>query len=344
MSARLRVVQWTTGKAGTAAVRAIARHRMLDLVGCYAYSPDKVGRDVGELCGLAPLGVLATSDVDALLALAPDCVAYMPYRPDINHVVRILESGINIVTTMYMLAGRGYGDDARDRIRDAAQRGGASLYASGIYPGQAPMMALAASAMCARIDRVTVLESLDMSGYANEAMFRSMGIGLAVDDPDAPLFVESACGSFRDQIAVMAHAFAVELDDTRFHAEFACADEDLDFGYMTIDRGCVAGFKGTVAGVVGERSVIECQFVWKMGECMTPSWPVEHGYVIEIHGDPSVRVRLEPIAEHFDGALTTAMPAVNAIPAVCAAPPGVVNAMELPFVRGAHLVNVGADV
>jgi hypothetical protein len=335
VSATLDVVQWTTGKTGSAAVRAMVGHPVLRLVGCYAYSADKVGRDVGELCGMDPLGLEATDDVDALLALHPDCVTYMPYRPDFEHVVRILESGVNVVTTMYMFAGTGYGEDVSARIEDAAQRGAASLYASGIYPGHAPMVGLAASAMCARIDRITVLESLDMSGYANEKMFRAMGIDLEVDDPQAPKMVEAACGSFRDQIAVMAHALAIDLDEIGFQAHFAAANATTDLGYMTVQAGRIAGFKGVVSGLVDGHSVIECQFVWKLGDDMTPNWPVEDGYVVEIHGEPSVRCRLEPIGAHFDGAVTTAMPVVNAIPAVCAAPPGIVNRGELPLVRGA---------
>jgi hypothetical protein len=201
------------------------------------------------------------------------------------------------------------------------------------------MVGLAASAMCTRIDHLSVLESLDMSGYANEKMFRAMGIDLEPDDPDAYVFAERSCGSFRDQISVLAHALAVDLDETRFHAEFATADDDLDFGYMTIRKGHIAGIKGTISGVVDGRSRIECRSVWKMGRGrMTPDWPIEDGYIVEIEGDPSVRCRLEPIGAHFDGAVTTAMPVVNAIPAVCAAPPGIVNHMELPLVRGAYAV------
>src|SRR5689334_13238135 len=77
MVGALRVVQWTTGKTGSAAVRGIVGHPMLDLVGCYAYSPEKVGQDIGVLAGLNPIGVAATDDIDALLALRPDCVSYM---------------------------------------------------------------------------------------------------------------------------------------------------------------------------------------------------------------------------------------------------------------------------
>jgi hypothetical protein len=332
----LRVVQWTTGKTGSAAVRGIVNHPRLELVGCYAYSPDKVGKDVGTLAGLAPVGVLATDDVDALLALRLDCVAYMAYRPNFDHLARILEAGVNVVTTMYMLAGDGYGADVHARLESAAKQGQSSLYATGVYPGHAPMVALAASAMCNRIDRLSVLESLDMSGYANEQMFRAMSIDLPVDDPQAPAMIEANCGSFKEQIRVLAGALGVTLDEIRFTAEFGAANTTKDFGFMTIRAGHIAGFKGVVSGMSQGRSVIECRFVWKVGDDMTPNWLVEDGYVLEIEGDPSVRVRLSAMGEHFDGATTTAMPAVNAIPSVVAAPPGIVNHAELPFITG-HL-------
>jgi hypothetical protein len=338
MSRHLRVVQWTTGKTGSAAVRGLVGHPVIEIVGCYAYSPEKVGQDVGELCGIDPIGVVATDDVKALLALEPDCVVYTAYRPNFDHLVRILESGANVVTTMYMLAGAGYGDEQARALRDAALRGGSSLYCSGIYPGHAPTVALAASAMCRRIERLSVLESLDIQEYANEQMFRAQGFDLEPDDPDAAQRCEASCGSFKEQIRVLARALGVAIDGVGFQAEFATANQDTDFGFMTLGKGRIAGFRGTVSGMQDGRSVIECRFVWKLGEDMTPNWPVTNGYVIEIEGDPGVRCKLEPLGDHFPGATTTAMPVVNAIPAVCAAPPGIVNHMDLPFVRGAHQV------
>ena len=333
---RLRVVQWTTGNVGRRSVRAVVAHPDLELVGCYAWSPDKVGRDVGELCGIDPIGITATDDVDALLALRPDCVSYMAYRPDFDHLERILASGANVVTTMYMLSGHGYGEEPTARLAAAAERGGSSLYASGIYPGHAPMVALATSAMCTRIERISILESLDITGYANEKMFRAQGFDRELDDPEVPQLVEGSCGSFKDQIAVMARALGVELEGIAFRAELAAANAETDFGFMTVGKGRIAGFQGVISGIVDGRSMIECRFVWKLGSDMTPDWPVTNGYVIEIEGEPAVRCRIEPLEGHLDGAVTTAMPAVNAIPAVCAAPPGIVNRMELPFVRGAH--------
>jgi hypothetical protein len=201
-----------------------------------------------------------------------------------------------------------------------------------------PMVALAATAVCSRIERITMLESVDLRGYANEPMYRAMGIDRDPADPEAGTLIEEACGSFRDQIAVMAHALAVELDEIRFAAEFAVADDELDVGFMTIGAGRIAAIRGTISGWAGGRSRLECRSVWKMGGATTPNWPLEHGYVIDVEGTPSFRCRIEP-GEGWTGALSTAMPIVNAIPAVCAAPPGIVNLGELPFVLGAHTIH-----
>jgi hypothetical protein len=334
MTDRLRVVQWTTGKTGSAAVRGILDHPRLELVGCYAWSADKVGRDVGELCGTEATGIAATDDIDALLELEPDCVVYTPFRPDVDQLERILRAGIDVVTTMYMLAGDGYGEDTTRRIGEGLKRGRSSLYAGGIYPGHAPTVALAASAMCRRIDRLSVLESLDIQEYANAQMFRAMGFDREPDDPTVAAAVEGSCGSFKDQVRMLASALGAEVDRVEFRAEVATADEDTDFGFMTLRQGRVAGLRGVVAAIHHGRPVVECRFVWKLGDRMTPHWPVTRGYVIEIEGDPSVRCTLEPLEGHFAGATTTAMPIVNAIPAVCAAPPGIVNHGELPLVRG----------
>jgi hypothetical protein len=105
-----RVVQWTTGNVGKSSVQAIAANPNYELVGCYAYSPDKVGRDVGELCGTAPLGVAATNDADALLALKPDCVVYNPMWIDVDELARILSAGVNVVATASFITGHNLGD------------------------------------------------------------------------------------------------------------------------------------------------------------------------------------------------------------------------------------------
>src|ERR1700722_19315570 len=109
-----RVVQWTTGNVGKSSVRALATNPNYEIVGCYAWSQDKVGRDIGELCGIEPLGVTATNDIDALFALKPDCVVYNPMWIDVDELVRILSAGVNVVSTAAFITGQSQGP-GRDR-------------------------------------------------------------------------------------------------------------------------------------------------------------------------------------------------------------------------------------
>src|SRR3990170_8046173 len=159
----IRVVQWTTGNVGQRSVRAIIGRPDLELVGCYAWSADKVGRDVGELCGIDPIDVVATDDVEALLALRPDCVVYNPMWPSIDELVRILEAGVNVVSTAAFINGRRLGPD-RKRLVEACERGGSALFGTGINPGFAELLAIVVAGICDRIDKVTVSEAAHTAG------------------------------------------------------------------------------------------------------------------------------------------------------------------------------------
>ena len=173
-NASYRVVQWTTGNVGKSSVSAIAKNPTLELVGCYAWSDDKVGRDVGELVGIEPLGVAATNDIDALLALKPDAVVYNPMWIDVDELVRILEAGVNVVASASFITGANLGD-GRDRLADACQRGGSTLFGSGVSPGFAEMLAIVAGTACDRIDNCLSAavqwdekRRLDYAGWSDE--------------------------------------------------------------------------------------------------------------------------------------------------------------------------------
>lgn len=336
----IRVVQWTTGVVGKAAVRGIVRNPALQLVGCYTQTKEKVGKDVGALCAIERIGISATDNIQTLLALKPDCVVYMPQFPNVEHMVRILEAGCNIVSTAYFINGTAFASGDRARIEAAALEGGVSIYGSGINPGFANVLALVATAGCARIDRISVLESVDSTPYASPGTWTAVGFGRPVTDPEVPGITERMMPSFREAVGMMADALRFKLDATRYSVEFAAATEDVDLGYMRIGKGCISGLRGCWSGVVGTTAVIELKFAWKLGYKLTPDWPIEDGYLIEIYGEPNIRCRYEPIGSHvFESGLITAMPTINAIPAVCAARPGIVTAADLPIVTGAGLVS-----
>lgn len=337
----VRVVQWTTGNVGKQSVQAIVRRPDLELVGCYAWSADKVGRDVGELCGVDPVGVAATNDVDELLALKPDCVVYTPMWRDVGEMVRILESGVNIVSTAAFITGHSLGAD-RERIADACERGGATMFGSGISPGFVELLAIVAAGACDRVDKVTVLEEADTTAYDSPDTEIAAGFGRPIDDPDLQTMTAKGTAVFGEAVRMIGDALGVEFDDVRCEADYAETTSDLDLGSWTIAAGCVAGLHASWQGRVRDRTVVELSVRWRKGQTLDPDWQVGMGHVIEIAGRPTIRTTLSFLPppdfeattmEEFMvlGHIMTAVPAINAIPAVVAAAPGIVTYNDLPL-------------
>ncbi|HEY1737109.1 MAG TPA: dihydrodipicolinate reductase, partial [Acidimicrobiia bacterium] len=327
------VVQWTTGNVGRRSVRAIVTRPDLELVGCYAWSADKVGRDVGELCGIEPVGVAATDDIDALLALRPDCVVYNPMWQDVDELVRILEAGVNVVSTAAFINGKNLGA-GRDRIADACARGGSTMFGTGVSPGFVELLGIVIAGVCDRVDKVTISEAADTTLYDSPATELLAGFARPIDDPALPAMTAEGTAIFGEAVAMVADALGVELDEIVCEAEYAQTTEDLDLGSWTIKAGCVAGLAASWQGRVGDRTVIDLNVRWKKGPTLEPNWAIEDGWVIQIDGRPTVRTKVDFLpppdfeATTFAdfmvlGLIMTAMPAINAIPRVVAAPPGI---------------------
>jgi len=337
----IRVVQWTTGNVGQRSVRAIQTQPDLELVGCYAWSPDKSGRDVGELVGIGPIGVTASHDLDAVLALQPDCVVYNPMWPSTDELVRILEAGVNVVSTAAFINGRGNPAD-RERILAACDRGGASIFGTGISPGFVELVAIAVAGICDRIDKVTIAEGSDTTLYDSPATELPCGFGRPLDDPELPDMAAQGTAVFGEAVALVADALGVELDEIVCVAEYAATTEDVVMESWTIAAGCVAGVAASWQGRIGGRTVIDVNVRWRKGQTLDRDWPIEEGHVIQVDGMPTVRTRLEYLppadfqattfAEFMVlGMIMTAMPAINAIPLVVAAPAGIVTYNDLPL-------------
>jgi 2,4-diaminopentanoate dehydrogenase len=337
-----RVIQWTTGNVGKSSVQAIAANPNYELVGCYAWSQDKVGRDVGELVGIQPLGVAATNDVDALLGLKPDCVVYNPMWINIEELDDILSAGVNVVSTASFITGRNL-DGGRDRILEACRRGGSTMFGSGISPGYAELLAIVSSMVCDRIDKVTVNEAADTTFYDSPETELPVGFGRPIDDSNLQAMTEAGTGVFGEAVRLVADAVGVELDEVRCDAEYAQTTADLDLGSWLIPAGCVAGVYASWKGLVGGKTVVELTVRWRKGQTLEPDWKIDQdGWVIRIDGRPTVTTKVgflpppdfqaETIAEFMTlGHIMTAMPVINAIPAVVAASPGIVTYNDLPL-------------
>jgi 4-hydroxy-tetrahydrodipicolinate reductase len=344
----LRVIQWTTGNVGQRALAAIVRHPDLELVGVFAHGADKVGCDAAELGGLdEPTGVVATADVDGLLALAPDACSYNPRWPDLDLLGRMLDAAINVCSTAGFITGGSLDGVALARLESAAQAGRATIFGTGINPGFVNLFALVSAQICDRVEQIRVLESADASAYASKDTQESVGFAQPLDAPGLLERTRRGSEVFAEAVALMADALGVELDEIAFDADYARATADNELGFMVIPEATVAGIDGRWRGRAHGRDLIVLRFQWIMGRHVDAPFTIRHGYFIEIDGEPTVRSQFQilPPRDWAEpgymglGMIMTAMPSVNAIPAVVAAPPGIATYDTLPLVTARGLVS-----
>lgn len=328
---------------GRQSLRALLERPDLTLVGVHATTPDKVGRDAAELCDWdEPTGVTATASLDDLLATGADVCLYMPLWPDADELCALLTAGINVCTSAAWMDGSQWEASERDRIEEAAHRGGASIYGSGAHPGLSTGVALALSGGAVRVDEIRILESVDASAYASGPTMEAMGFGRDPETPGLADHLAHESRVFAESAAVIADALGVEISRHSFEATFSPATADADLGFIQIPEGSVAGILGLHRAWAGERCVVTTGFNWTMGPHVTPPKPIQHGHVIQLFGLPNLRTVVHtlppkdcPPEQWADlGMMLTAMPVLNAAAAVVAAPPGIVTLADLYPVTG----------
>lgn len=339
----VRVVQWTSGNVAREGLKAIIERPGLELVGLYAYSKDKVGKDVGDLARLGrTVGVTATDDIDALIALTPDVVVYTPLYPDVDHLVRLLSAGINVVSTAGFITGRAYGAESRAALEKAALAGNASLFGSGINPGFADYLATVATGPCREVNHLRVTESFNIGLWAGDANQDELGWGRPAGDPGHADDIRAATAVFGDAVEAMAHQLGLAIDDIRCEVEFAHATADADVPGRTVPKGSVAGVDVRWIGAEAGTDVVEAHVRWTVAADIEPAWDVAMAYLIEVRGTPQINLRAEVLPANLEsltmedisamGSMITALPVVNAIQAVVGARPGIVTYADLPTV------------
>jgi len=345
------VIQWATGTVGIHAVPAIAAHPDLELVGLWVHSEGKVGRDAGEICGIGPLGVVATQDAESLLSAGADCVCYTAnsdFRPGevVDDLVRLLEAGINVVNTSFvpLLYPKAAGPGIESRLSAACIRGGASLYTSGIDPGFGNAgLAISALALCKEVRTVRMMEIVNYATWNNPfTMFQLMGFGKADASESLLLSAGSTAMAWGPVIELVAAALDVEIDGITESHEVILADADFEIAAGTIAAGTISGMRFEISGLVGDEPRVVVEHVTRLRDGDAPGWPQGGGYRILIDGDPCLKLDLElssHVGDHnYAGCLATAMHVINAIPAVCEADPGVLTFLDLPVYSARHLL------
>ncbi len=349
-----RVVVWGTGFVGRMVIAEIVGHPLFELVGVGVSNPAKVGRDVGDVCGLpAPVGVSATDDVEALIALHPDAVVH--YGPTAAHaddnialITRFLRAGIDVCSTsmtpwvwpaMHLNP-----PNWIQPITDACEAGRSSCFTTGIDPGFAnDLFPMTLMGLCAEIRTVRASELLDYTNYEGDYEVE-MGLGRPpehrplLENPDILVFAWGAT------VPMIAHAAGIELDEITTTWDKWVTPVERRTAKGVIEPGNVAAVRFTINGVYRGATRIQLEHVNRIGLDAAPDWPSGERndvYRVDIEGTPSI---FQETAFRFTdgsgrdaaaaGCLATGLRALNAVPAVNGLPPGWVTPLDLPLIAG----------
>ncbi|MHB1583860.1 MAG: NAD(P)H-dependent amine dehydrogenase family protein [Acidimicrobiales bacterium] len=348
-----RVVVWGTGFVGRMVIPEIVGHPAFELVGVGVSNPAKVGRDAGALCGIEPVGVPATDDVEGLIALRPDALVH--YGPTAAHAAdnialigAFLRAGIDVCSTAMTPwvwpAAAQNPPSWVEPITEACQSGGASCFTTGIDPGFAnDLFPMTLMGLCGEVRSVRALEILDYQNYEGDYE-QEMGIGQPPEFTPMLEHPEILVMSWGATVPMMAHAVGIELERITTTWEKWVTDTAIPTAKGVIEPGRVAAIHFTINGIFGGETRIALEHVNRIGPDAAPDWPRgarDDVYRVEIEGSPSI---FQETAFRFTdgsgrdaaaaGCLATGLRALNAVPAVNELPPGWVTPLDLPLIAG----------
>jgi 2,4-diaminopentanoate dehydrogenase len=349
---KYRVIQWATGVVGKAALKHFIENPVIELVGVHVTNPDKVGKDAGDLVDLPPTGVLATSDVEALVALDADCVFFAGLVKDLDLFERLLRSGKNVVSPAgpFFPTDRYKADFAR--LEAACAAGGTSFHGCGVHPGfSGDILPLTLTRLMNRVDLIEVTEVIDK--LENPMIYTEvMGFGRNPADLLAnPSRSAEAPYAFEGSMRMVVEGLGKTIERLTTRLEVATATQDIPYalGVGLPDTGVVKA--GTVAGQHYEwtawadgKPLMVYHFYWVMGQHVTPQWLTGPScYKVAIKGDPPLEVHLmggegADGRRPFLGLPWTGLLGATAVPAVCDAAPGIVTHLDLGILQPRGLV------
>lgn len=351
----IRVAHVGTGNVGRLALVELLTNPAFELTGLCVSTPEKVGRDAGELCGVdRDTGVKAVDDLDAVLATRPECVVYCAMGdtrlPDaMRDVMRILAAGINIVGSSPGLLQYPWGvmpEKYIARVEDAAQRGNSSVFVNGVDPGFInDLIPFALAGTCQRIERVRCMEIADYASYDGSEVMSYMGFGRPLDE--VPMLLQPGVLTFAWGTAIrqLAAGLGIDVDEITQSIQREPAPDDFDIAVGRVAKGTQAALQFEIRGMVNGQPAIVIEHITRLRPDLRPDWPQPAAgggsYRVEITGEPSYAVDIVPSSrkgDHNHAAIVGAAGRiVNAIPAVVAAPPGIRTTLDLPLVTGKGL-------
>lgn len=333
---KLKIIQWFTGDIACHQIRIIERCPSMELVGAFVYHEEKNGKDAGEIAGIDPIGIITTNDIDQILSVDADCVLYNPPLERYDEIIQILASGKNVISIM-----AGWNPKNKKCYPDivkACERGQSSLFGTGLNPGLSYELALLGSSVCSNVDSVYI-KTCEQQSSLSEVFLTAFGFGKTEEElaSDAD-FTYSIFKNLLDITDLICEKLNLPHNGHSFTTEFAPCLKDYD-DKILIKKGTMGGLlvKASTTNNDEPMATFELRFLLDdeyVSDTFLQGRPKQGWIEVDVRGTPGSRLTHEVyMEEDVIGTWATGTKAINSIPFVCEAKPGLLSPLDLPLGR-----------
>ncbi len=314
------------GPLGQMVARYALERGCFHIVGAVDPDPQKAGKDLGELCGIEPLGVIVRSTLGDALAKRSADVALLTTVSSLiaieSQIAELAQAGLSIVSTCEELF---YpwetNPEVAGRIDRVCLANSVACVGTGVNPGYLmDLLPTFLTGLCQDVRKVEVWRVQDAS-VRRVPFQQKIGAGLTLEEFE----VKKAAGTLRhvglvESADFIAHRLGWKLDRRVETLEPVIAENQIDGGYKPIAKGMARGVHQVGRGFVGDKEVITLNFTAAVGE------PESYDQV-HIDGEPPIQSR---ITGGVNGDIATCAIALNAVRSILQAAPGLKTMADIP--------------
>ena len=314
------------GPLGQKIVRFAVERGCFNIVGAVDPDPEKAGKDLGQLCGIDPLGITVRDSLNEAIKTKSAEVALVTTVSSIvsleKQIVELANAKLNIVSTCEELFFPWETNpEVATRIDEMCRRNGVACVGTGVNPGYLmDLLPTVLTGLCQDVRKVEVWRIQDAS-VRRIPFQQKIGAGLTLEEFED----KKKAGTLRhvglpESVDFIAGRLGWKLDRNTESLEPVIAESQIDSGYKPISKGMACGVHQVGRGFVGGREVITLNFRAAVGE------PESYDQV-HIDGEPEIQSR---ISGGVNGDIATCAITLNAVRSILSASPGLKTMGQIP--------------
>lgn len=328
----IRVLQWGLGAMGSGMARLMLEKAGLKIVAVVDGRPDYVGKDLGNVLGIGkevgvivsntPEDVLNKEDVDIVILATTSWTKEQ--MPDLK---KIISAGLNCISIAEEMSDpEAQNPELSKQIDELAKKHGVSVLGTGVNPGFVlDLLVVTLSGGNHTVERIEASRVNDLSPYGPTVM-KTQGVGTTPEEFRAGVADGSIVGhvGFPESIHMISQALGLGVDRIEESREPIISKVYRETPHVKVEPGMVAGCAHIGVGYRGEKEVVKLIHPQQIHPHLENQ---DTGDYINIFGKPEIHMAIKP---EIAGGVATMGIAVNMIPHVVAASPGLKRMIDLP--------------